>query len=404
MKDLIPTNLTHLEETFQTFNRLSEELAASYHALQSQVVDLQLKLSRAQDGQVKQFEETRRLANRLECLLDALPAGVVVLDAVGIVRESNPIAVELLGQPLTGEPWRKVIARCFSPQFDDGHEVSLRDGRRVSIATSSLGREPGQIVLLKDVTETRRLQERLARLQQLSAMGHMAASLAHQIRTPVASALLYTSHLSNNNVPKEKTSLYASKIKSQLQHIETMVRDMLSFTRGEDEKCEDEFPLSELLGSLEATAVSQIDEGKESINFNNRAGSVIVRGNYHSLLGAFTNLIVNAIAASKNQIEITINASIQEGRLKIEVCDKGEGIPEHIRSTLFEPFVTTKSQGTGLGLAVVKNVVEKHNGTITYDTEMGSGTTFVVLLPIIKRLSALSDNANIININSEVST
>ncbi|MBI3771274.1 MAG: HAMP domain-containing histidine kinase [Gammaproteobacteria bacterium] len=384
MADVKPTNLAHLEETFQTFNRLSEELASSYHALQTQVVDLQSKLSRAQDGHVKQFEETRRLANRLECLLEALPAGVVVLDGLGVVRESNPVAVELLGQPLAGESWRKVITRCFAPQFDDGHEVSLRDGRRVSIATSSLGREPGQIILLKDVTETRRLQDRLARLQQMSAMGHMAATLAHQIRTPVASALLYVSHLCSNNIPFEKSSAYALKIKAQLQHIESMVRDMLSITRGESENHDDEFPLSMLLEGLETTVISQIEDRGGVLKINNTAGSVVVNGNYHSLLGAFTNLIINAIAASNNSVEIIVTSKLSDDALQIEVSDKGEGIPDHVKNSLYEPFVTTKIQGTGLGLAVVKSVIDKHGGEIGFVTESGVGTTFIVKLPLVK--------------------
>lgn len=384
MADVKSTNLAHLEETFQTFNRLSEELANSYQVLQTQVVDLQGELSRAQDGHVRQYEETRRLANRLECLLDALPAGVVVLDGLGIIRESNPVAIELLGQPLTGESWRKVITRCFAPQFDDGHEVSLRDGRRVSIATSSLGKEPGQIILLKDVTETRRLQDRLTRLQQMSAMGHMAASLAHQIRTPVASALLYVSHLCNSNIPVEKTSGYALKIKSQLQHIEGMVQDMLSITRGESASQNDEFPLAMLLEGLETTVISQIEDRGGVLRINNSAGSVVMSGNYHSLLGALTNLIINAIAASKNKVEISVTCKVSDVALQIEIADRGEGIPDHVKNSLYEPFVTTKVQGTGLGLAVVKSVIDKHAGEITFITEAGVGTTFIVKLPRVK--------------------
>lgn len=391
MADVKPTNLAHLEETFQTFNRLSEELAISYQALQSQVVELQDELTKAQDGHIKQFEETRRLANRLECLLEALPAGVVVLDGLGVVRESNPVAIELLGQPLTGESWRKVIARCFAPQFDDGHEVSLRDGRRVSIATSSLGKEPGQIILLKDVTETRRLQDRLTRLQQMSAMGHMAATLAHQIRTPVASALLYVSHLCNSNIPAEKSATYALKVKAQLQHIEGMVRDMLSITRGESENHGDEFPLAMLLEGLETTVISQIENRGGVLKINDTAGSVVVSGNYHSLLGAFTNLIINSIAASKDIVEVTVSSKIIDDVLQIDVSDKGEGIPDHVRSSLYEPFVTTKIQGTGLGLAVVKSVIDKHGGEIDFITQLGVGTTFTIKLPLVKRLDFNSE-------------
>ena len=113
------------------------------------------------------------------------------------MREANPAACELLGEPLVGELWRQVIARSFAPRKDDGHEISLRDGRRLSIATRSLDAEPGQLVLLNDLTETRRLQDQLARHERLSSLGRMVASLAHQIRTPLSAAMLYAGHLAD---------------------------------------------------------------------------------------------------------------------------------------------------------------------------------------------------------------
>src|SRR5690606_13169564 len=123
--------------------------------------------------------------------LDILPGGVVVLDGRGRVIEANPLALELLGEPLLGVFWREVIQRSFAPRADDGHEISLQDGRRLSLATRSLAGEPGQLILLTDLTETRRLQDELARHARLSALGRMVASLAHQIRTPLSTALLY---------------------------------------------------------------------------------------------------------------------------------------------------------------------------------------------------------------------
>ena len=140
---------------------------------------------------MQELAEKERLANRLQSLLDLLPGGVIVIDGQGVVREANPVARNLLGQPLVGMLWRQVIARNFAPREDDGHEISLKDGRRLSIATRSLHAEPGQLVLLTDLTETRRLQDQLSRHERLSALGRMVASLAHQIRTPLSAACCY---------------------------------------------------------------------------------------------------------------------------------------------------------------------------------------------------------------------
>ena len=92
--------------------------------------------------------------SRLQHLLQVLPTGVVVLDARGFVQQANPVAISMLGEPLTGQRWLDVITRSFRPRSDDGMEVSLHDGRRVQLAITSLQPEPGQLIVLTDLTET----------------------------------------------------------------------------------------------------------------------------------------------------------------------------------------------------------------------------------------------------------
>ncbi|MFT7259957.1 MAG: two-component system sensor histidine kinase FlrB, partial [Glaciecola sp.] len=130
-------------------------------------------------------EELKNKAKRLNHLLEVMPAGVIVLDQNGHIKQANQQAVELLGEPLEKELWREIILRSFKPQADDGHEVSLRDGRKVKISISPLVEEKGQLIVLTDLTETRELQSRISHLQRLSSLGKMVASLAHQVRTPL---------------------------------------------------------------------------------------------------------------------------------------------------------------------------------------------------------------------------
>ena len=176
-----------LQNAFTAFNQLSSQLASSYQALEQRVVHLNEELSRTQDARIHELTEKERLANRLATLLQALPGGVIALDRNGVVQEYNQAALTLLGEPLSGVAWSQVIARAFAPRNDDGHDVSLADGRRVNIATCPIENEPGQILLITEVTELRQLQDRVNQQQRLVAMGEMAASLAHQIRTPLAS-------------------------------------------------------------------------------------------------------------------------------------------------------------------------------------------------------------------------
>jgi len=168
---------------------------------------------------------------RLQTLLNALPAGVVVLDGRGMVNECNPAAIDLLGEPLLGESWRNVIERSFNP-MPSGQDVVTNDGRIVNISTCPLGNNlPGQIILLQDVTVNRKLQAQLDQQKRLATMGQMAAQLAHQIRTPIASALLYASHLKKNNLSEKNRMRFADKILSRIKNLENLIKDMLLFSK-----------------------------------------------------------------------------------------------------------------------------------------------------------------------------
>ena len=378
--------IEHLENAFQTFNQLSEQLISSYHLLEGQVEQLTRELSIARGERMEQLDKTQQLANRLEHLLNALPGGVVVLDGKGIVCEINPAAIELLGEPLKGIPWRRVIQRAFAPRFDDGHEVSLHDGRRVSIATSSLGNEPGQILLIKDISETRELQEKLSRYQRLSAMGQMAASLAHQIRTPTAAALLYLSTLRSHNATPEAIEKYADKIRDQLRHIEAMISDMLAYVKGGAEVQDNLFLIDLLIKQLAEAVQAQAQLKGCELKFTNRLHQQQIRGNQDALLGALINLVMNALNACQGVAAPLIEVKFDhhdDRTAKIVVRDNGCGIPDAIKDRIFEPFMTTRPQGTGLGLAIVKSVVEKSGGAISFSTQPGNGTEFRILLPLL---------------------
>ncbi len=394
-------NIEHLENAFQTFNQVSEELISSYHLLECQVDQLNRELSIARDERLQQLDETKKLANRLEHFINALPGGVVVIDGRGIVCEVNPAAVELLGQPLKGILWRNVIQRAFAPQFDDGHEVSLRDGRRVSIATSSLGDEPGQILLIKNVTETRQLQEKLSRYQRLSSMGQMAASLAHQIRTPTSAALLYLSALRRNKKNPDDIEKYSDKVRDQLRHIESMVGDMLVYVKGVENIQKNVFEIDSLIIKLSEVAQIQAQSRRCQLIILNKLSSRKIKGNEAALLGALINLIMNAINANNgvdNPFVEVIFSQHDTNTLQITVRDNGCGIPETIKNNIFEPFITSSPQGTGLGLAVVKSVIDKFGGEITFNTQPGSGTEFRVILPYLLSADDLSEQ----NLRKEV--
>ncbi|WP_331352354.1 sensor histidine kinase [Cellvibrio sp. UBA7671] len=384
-----------LKSAFELFNQMSEQLADSYHLLENRVAELNEELSSLSDRRLQELAEKEKLANRLESLLNFLPGGVVVLDSSGRVSESNPAAIELLGEPLQGELWREVIARCFAPRQDDGHEVSLRDGRLISIQTRNLGAD-GQIILLTDQTETRRLQGELSRHERLSALGKMMGALAHQIRTPLSSAMLYAGHLCSGKLDDARRQQFSEKILGRLNNIERQVQDMLFYVKGElalNDVISVAQLQSELAEAMEVPLMTSESTCEWIINCRER----YIQCNRDALIGALLNLVNNAIQAvdrkaalriefnlypqTLNDSSLSAQLASEEQRLWIRVCDKGPGMSAELLKSVGDLFVTTKAQGTGLGLSVVKAVARAHHGKFLLQSTVGKGTCASLLLP-----------------------
>ena len=376
-----------LEQAFSLFNQMSAQLTDSYGHLEARVTELKGELAQAGVQRIQELAEKERLANRLQNLLDLLPGGVIVIDGMGVVREANPAAIDLQGQPLLGMLWQHVISRCFAPREDDGHEISLKDGRRLSISTRSLDAEPGQLVLLNDLTETRRLQEQLARHERLSSLGRMVASLAHQIRTPLSAAMIYASHLTEQELPVETQQRFAGRLKERLHELEHQVRDMLVFARGE-------LPLTDriapgaLFQALQNAAATHLQGVAVRWQCDSVDGELLC--NRDTLVGALLNLVENAVQASAGRTRLKVHVYSRGNTLRLCISDNGSGMDQAALARIGEPFFTTKTTGTGLGLAVVTAVTRAHQGGVQYRSRVGRGTCAIVSLPLIPASSSVS--------------
>lgn len=372
-----------LEDAFNVFNRMSLQLESSYRDLEQQVAGLTAELAAARSERLRQLAEKERLANRLSRLLETLPGGVIVLDAQGIVQECNPAALTLLGEPLLGQLWRDVMQRACAAEYGaDDNELKLANGRQITLSARALGTEPGQILLLTDVTEHRALQNLVNRQQRLSAMGEMAASLAHQIRTPLATALLYVSHLNRPQQTEADRVRVTDKIRTRLRHLEGMVNDMLVFARGGGSGAVEKVGIDSVLEELRQTLEPQLQALQAELHIDNTVPGAVVNGSRAALVGALLNLANNALQACGNAARLTINVrSPQPGRLSVSVSDNGPGIDAAGIERIFEPFYTTRPDGTGLGLAVVRAVAEAHHGSVWVESPPGQGASFGLRLP-----------------------
>ncbi|HMV00484.1 MAG TPA: histidine kinase dimerization/phospho-acceptor domain-containing protein, partial [Rhodocyclaceae bacterium] len=216
-----------LQRAFDLFNQVSAELTSAYGALQARVASLTEELAVANGELRRQFVEKEALSERLSLLLDALPAGVVVLDGGARVTEANPAARALFGDGVVGSHWGDVARAHLEPTLAIGEW--LVGERRVSLAESALAAGGGKILLVHDVTAAHGMKAELERHQRLAAMGEMAASLAHQLRTPLAAALLYTGNLGQPGLADEARAKFADKAAGQLRRLERLIQDVLLF-------------------------------------------------------------------------------------------------------------------------------------------------------------------------------
>lgn len=325
-------------------------------------------------------------ANRLEQILQVMPAGVVVIDGKGIVTQANKLARDLLGEPLDGLLWRTIIQRSFNPQKDDGHEVSLQDGRMVKLSITPLVGEPGQLIVLTDLTETRQLQQRISHMQRLSALGKTVASLVHQIRTPLSAAILYAANLSNRNLDDNAKQRFGDKLKSRLGDLESQVNDMLLFAKSGERQVVSECAIGAILTEVRRGAEAMLVKHKASLKIELQNSSFSVLGNAPALVGALLNLIHNALQVKTEHANIVIKVysdASTANMVRIDVEDDGPGIPETALGKVFEPFFTTKSQGTGLGLSVVNAVAKSHGGEASVSNKKSGGACFCLRLPML---------------------
>lgn len=340
--------------------------------------------------------DERMTAAYLNGLLDALPAGVIVLDAKGFVERSNAVAADLLGEPLVGERWCDVIVRSFENGSGDADYLRIKGERYVSIATKPFDGLPGQVLLISDVTEKYRLQDRLRCYKRLSTIGEVAASLAHQIRTPLASALLYATNLQSADHDIRIRNTFTDKIVARLNHLENLVNSLLMFAgkgRFTVNHISTETLFNELISGLDA----HIANSDCVVSHSNHCGAATLMGNQAALLSALQNIVVNAvqICGDKGRIDIAFEKEEIEDRqnILIKIRDNGPGIDDEAMKEIFKPFYTTRKNGTGLGLAVVAEVVKAHSGTIGVESEVGQGTEFIISLPSVNVFQSENNQA-----------
>jgi len=421
-QDPVTQDPAQLVAAFEQFGRLSDQLQQSYQELDNRAAELTEQLASAQNERLKQLAEKEQLAHRLESLLNALPAGVLLVDEQGVINTANPAAELFLEQSLIGKQWQRVYAHQVSRHTEQ--DLYLNSGRILSLKKQPLEENSqevnsletnsseenyldetrinaslleatdknklGEIILLDDITEQRMLEGLADRQNRLAAMGQMAAGLAHQLRTPLASAVLYASQLNQFTADNPRENKAVEKIRTCMRYLEKLINDMLMYAKG-GEFAEQKFQLNDLLVTFNARIENNISDDNTQLTIVSRMDNIQLTGSLDALVSVIINLVENANQAYKKisdnsddneTCKIEIEAYQQSGYLIIAVRDNGPGLSADEQVNIFEPFFTQREGGTGLGLAVAQSIVQAHHGDLLVRSQAGKGASFYICLPL----------------------
>jgi two-component system, LuxR family, sensor kinase FixL len=318
----------------------------------------------------------------------------------GVIRE------EVIGKDLTvildpqcSEGHKKAVARFLQTGQSKliGHQTEFmttrKNGERFPLSISfSLSEIQGQIFftgLIRDLTETKALEEQIAKSERLAALGQLVAEITHEIKNPLIMIGGFAKQLSRN-ATDQKSREKLTIISDEVQRLEKLILELSQIYRPQTLNIEN----LDLKGMLEPI-YSLFQEACTKANIDLRLDiperPLFIKGDPAKLRQVFLNLVKNAMEAMEQGGELLIRAAVEGDQAIISIADNGPGIKSEDHEKIFTPFFTTKRGGTGLGLSVTKKIIEDHpGGSLKLESQVGKGTTIRVLLPLISKIEFIA--------------
>ena len=375
-------------------------MAASMQGVIQQLRVQEKELERLHRIERERAEQTERLS---EEVTRNMPAGLLVVNAMGIISSSNPAAEQALG--IRGLGFRRysealgassgmsrLIAECLASgtifrREQVEHIPPAGDTRHLGVTISPIrrgeGKISGAICLLTDLTELAALQQRMQLKENLAALGELSAGIAHEFKNALATISGYAQMIRSEASEAEALD-YAERILEQTRNITHVVTEFLKYARPleiPDERVALQTIVERIVAEVRET-MPQVKIRWEG-TFGDAGGD---EGLFRQALLNLTRNAAEACALAEGGGRVAVCGEIVHGEetsvQRIRVTDNGPGIPANVAPKLFRPFFTTKAKGTGLGLAVVQKIIVQHGGQVEVRNRTEGGAEFIITLPL----------------------
>ncbi len=327
-------------------------------------------------------------------VIHSMPAGLITLDPAGRLVSCNPQAVDILGPEInaaSGQPvaqalsfWPQELADPQSEVRNLAVEWPRPDGETVPVkihASRLRGRDGGdvgQVIIIQDMRQIREMEERLERSRRLAALGRVAAGVAHEIRNPLGTLRGFAQYFATR-ATDEASREYAGLMIGEVDRLNQTVSALLQFARPREPSLQP-VVLRQLLDRARLLLDADLNAAGVGCDIECPEG-IRLLADPDLLLQVLINCVKNSIAASREGDTVLLRGTASGGNVTIAIHDHGCGMTEEERKRMFDPFYTTRPDGTGLGLAVSHQIVEQHGGRFEVRTQVGKGTVIMIVLP-----------------------
>ncbi len=312
------------------------------------------------------------LRSYIDDVLTSLPVGVATVEGTTF-KPQNPVAKILVPTQDAADTLPSALGY---------HELTL-DNRPLAIHRSPLhgsaGDRIGQVVVVEDISDRRRLSEHIRRAERMAGLGHLAGGLAHEVRNPLGIIRATTQLLHKKLQDRPELHDHTRILTTESDRIDRLIGALLNYANPRPLQRRP-LDLDTLLQELVLACTPLAAEHHITLTVEH-GSALVLWADWDYLWQALLNIVLNALQASASGQRVRIGATLQDEMVAITIRDMGSGIPPQHREHLFDPFFTTRDEGTGMGLAVVAQIVAEHGGTITITSPAAGGTCVTVQLP-----------------------